>query len=243
MRYSKELEQDLKVCRACGHHFRLSARERIALTADEGTFVERDAGLHTGDPLEFPGYDKKLREAEVKTAVPEALLWGECVLGGVPAVLGAMEHGFIMGSMGSVVGEKVCRAAERAVEARLPLALFCCSGGARMQEGIISLLQMAKTAAAIARLHRTGLPYICVAVDPLTAGVFASFASLGDINLAEPGAIVQFAGPRVIAEAFRVKTPAGPYLAEFQLEHGMIDLIVPRREMKSTIAKLLGYLA
>jgi acetyl-CoA carboxylase carboxyl transferase subunit beta len=242
MLYQRELEKDLRVCKQCGFHFRLGARDRIAITADPDSFVEHDAELAPANPLAFPECEEKLARDQRKTGLLDALVWGECALGGVRVALGVADSGFLMASMGSVLGEKVARAMEFAAEQRVPLILFSASGGARMQEGIISLMQMAKTAAAAHRLGEARIPYISVLTDPTTAGVWASYASLGDVIVAEPGALIGFAGPRVIEQNLRIKLPAGSHTAEFQLEHGMVDLIVPRREMKPTLQRLLDFL-
>lgn len=240
MLYQPELREELYVCRHCGHHQRLTARERVAITADEGSFRERDAELRTSDPLGFPGYQEKLRADQEATGLREAMIWGECAIGGRPVVLTVMDFGFRGGSMGAVVGEKFVRAAERAIEREVPLVVFACSGGARMQEGIVSLMQMAKTTAAVAQINRAGVPFIAVYTDPLTAGVFASFASVADIVLAESDALVGFAGPRVIEKAFKVKLPPGTHTAEFQRDHGMVDIVVPRRRLRSLLTQLAG---
>jgi len=242
MLYQRELERDLRVCKHCGFHFRLGARDRIAITADPDTFVEHDAALAPANPLAFPQYEEKLARDQGKTGLLDAFIWGECALAGVPVAMGASDSGFLMASMGSVLGEKVARAMEFAAASRVPLILFSASGGARMQEGIISLMQMAKTAAAVHRLGEARVPYLSVLTDPTTAGVWASYASLGDVIAAEPGARVLFAGPRVIEQSLKIKLAGGAHTSEFQLEHGMVDLIVPRREMRATLERLLGYL-
>ena len=239
MLYQPELEEELYVCRHCGHHIRLTARGRIAITADEGSFREHDASLHSSDPLAFPGYQEKLREDEARTGLRESLVWGECTIDSMPVVLAVMDFSFRGGSMGAVVGEKFARAAECAIEQRAPLVMFACSGGARMQEGIVSLLQMAKTAAVVSRLGSARIPFITVHTDPLTAGVFASFASVADVAIAEQNALVGFAGPRVIEKAFNIKLPPGSHTAEFQLEHGMVDTVVPRRGLRVLLVRLL----
>jgi len=241
--YQRDLERDLKVCRRCGHHLRLPATERIAITADEDTFVEMDADLRPADPLQFPEYPDKLARDQEKTGLSDAFIWGKCAIGGAAAAIGAADSGFLMGSMGCVVGEKVARMMECAADEKLPAVVFNASGGARMQEGILSLMQMAKTAAAAQRLSAAKRPYISVLTDPTTAGVLASFASLGDIIIAEPEALVGFAGRRVIEQGLRVRVDPRSQTAEFHLEHGLIDLIVPRREMRSTLAWLLKHLA
>lgn len=237
--YQKDLERDLHVCRRCGYHLRLSAAERVRISADEGTFEERDAELHPANPLDFPEYDEKLARDQQKTGLPDAYIWGECAMGGVRTVLGAADANFLMGSMGSVVGEKVARTFEHAAQEKLPVVMFCASGGARMQEGIVSLMQMPKTAAAVERMASTRKPYISVLTDPTTAGVLASFASLGDIIMAEPGALVGFAGRRVIEQGLRTRVDPNSQTAEFHLEHGLVDMIVPRKEMQPTIAWFL----
>lgn len=243
MLYQKDLERDYKVCRHCGHHFRLTAHERISQVADPGTFQERDAGLRPVNVLHFPQYDEKLAADQAKTGLADALVWGEAAINGAPVVLAVADSHFRMASMGSVVGEKVTRALEHAAESGRPAVFFCASGGARMQEGIISLMQMAKTAAAVERLRQAGGAYLAVLTDPTTAGVLASFASLGDVIVAEPGALVGFAGPRVIERSLKVKLPAGTHTAEFALSRGMVDMIVPRRELVPTLARLLGYMS
>jgi len=243
MLYGPEMKQDLYVCRSCSHHQRLSARERIAITVDEGSFVEHDAGLRSSDPLGFPGYVEKLADDEAKTGMRDTFVWGECTLGGFPASFGVMDFSFRGGSMGAVVGEKFARAAEFAVERRIPFVLFGCSGGARMQEGIVSLLQMAKTTTVVGRLNREGIPFVVVYTDPMTAGVFASFASVADIVIAEQKALVGFAGPRVIEKAFKIKLPPGSHTAEFQREHGMVDVVVARRQVRPLLVQLLGLLS
>jgi len=242
MLYQKELERDLRVCRHCSHHFRLGAKERIEQVADPGSFREFDAGLRSVNVLGFPQYEAKLASDQAKTGLTEALIWGEGRLNGREVVLAAADTNFRMASMGSVVGEKVTRALEHAAATGRPAVFFCASGGARMQEGIISLMQMAKTAAAAHRLHEAGVPYLVVLTDPITAGVLASFASLGDITLAEPAALVGFAGRRVIEQGLKIKLPPGTHTAEFALAHGMVDMIVPRRELVPTVSRLLAYL-
>lgn len=239
MLYQPEWERELYVCRHCGHHRRLTARERVAITADEGSFTEQDARMRSSDPLRFPGYQEKLSEDEARTGMRESLIWGECTVEELPVVLVVMDFGFRGGSMGAVVGEKFARAAERAIERHIPLLTFACSGGARMQEGIVSLLQMAKTTAAAAQVGRARVPFITVYSDPLTAGVFASFASVADVIISEKNALVGFAGPRVIEQAFKIKLPPGSHTAEFQLQHGMMDIVVGRRELRPLLVRLL----
>ncbi len=237
--YKEELHQNLSVCPNCGKHFRLSARRRILQIADENTFEEIGADILTKDPLNFEGYLKKVEALKEKTKIQEAVKCGTCKIEGEKAVIAVMDGNFMMGSMGSAVGERITLAIEKAIENKLPLIIFCVSGGARMQEGIISLMQMAKTSAAIARLNEEGLLYISVLTDPTTGGVTASFASLGDIILAEPEALIGFAGPRVIEQTIGQKLPEGFQRAEFLLEHGFVDKIVERKDMKETIAKLI----
>lgn len=239
--YRKELERNLKVCPKCGYHHRLSAEERLEITLDEGSFEEYDPGLTSADPLGFEGYPQKLAEAQAKTGRPEAVISGEGAIDGMRTVIAALDFFFMGGSMGSAVGEKVARAAERARERQLPLVIFSASGGARMQEGALSLMQLAKTSAAIERLHEAGLPYLSVMCDPTTGGVTASFAFLGDVILAEPGALIGFAGRRVIEQTIRRKLPDDFQTAEFCLQKGLIDMVVPRAEMRSTLARLLSF--
>ena len=237
--YKDELHRNLSVCPNCGKHFRLSARRRIKQIADEGTFEEIGADILTKNPLNFDGYLKKVELLREKTKIEEAVKCGICEIEGEKAVLGVMDGNFLMGSMGSSVGERIAISIETAIEKKLPLVMFCVSGGARMQEGIISLMQMAKTSSAIAKLNEAGLLYISVLTDPTTGGVTASFASLGDIILAEPKALIGFAGPRVIEQTIKQKLPEGFQSSEFLLEHGFIDKIVERKDMKSTIAKII----
>ena len=237
--YKDELHQNLSVCPNCGKHFRLSARRRIKQIADEGTFEEIGQDILTQDPLHFEGYLKKVESLKEKTKIDEAVKCGICEIEGEKAALAVMDGNFLMGSMGSAVGEKITLTIETAIKNKLPLIIFCVSGGARMQEGIISLMQMAKTSAAIAKLKEAGLLYISVLTDPTTGGVTASFASLGDIILAEPNALIGFAGPRVIKQTIKQKLPEGFQSSEFLLEHGFIDRIVERKDMKPTLAKLL----
>ena len=237
--YKDELHANLSVCPNCGKHFRVSARRRIKQIADEGTFKEIGEEILTTDPLEFKGYMKKVEGLREKTKIDEAVKCGLCEIEGEKAVLGVMDGNFLMGSMGEAVGERITLAIETAIKKKLPLVMFCVSGGARMQEGIISLMQMAKTSSAIAKLNKAGLLYISVLTDPTTGGVTASFASLGDIVLAEPKALIGFAGPRVIEQTIKQKLPDGFQRSEFLLEHGFIDKIVERKDMKETIAELI----
>ena len=237
--YKEELHKNLSVCPNCGKHFRLSSRRRIKQIADEGTFEEIGADIITKDPLQFEGYLKKVESLKEKTKIEEAVKCGICEINGEKTVLAVMDGNFLMGSMGSCVGERITLAIETSIEKKLPLVIFCVSGGARMQEGIISLMQMAKTSAALAKHNEAGLLYISVLTDPTTGGVTASFASLGDIILAEPDALIGFAGPRVIEQTIKQKLPAGFQKSEFLLEHGFIDKIVDRKDMKNTIADLI----
>ena len=237
--YKEDLHNNLSVCPNCGKHFRLSSRRRIRQIVDEGTFEEIGSEILTKDPLNFDGYLKKVESLKEKTKIEEAVKCGICKIEGEEVVLGVMDGNFLMGSMGSAVGERITLAIETSIEKKLPLVLFCVSGGARMQEGIISLMQMAKTSSAIAKLNEAGLLYISVLTDPTTGGVTASFASLGDIILAEPHALIGFAGPRVIEQTIKQKLPEGFQSSEFLLEHGFIDKIVERKDMKQTIGKLL----
>ncbi len=239
----KDWEKNLKTCQRCGYHFRLSAGERIALLLDEGSFQELDGNMRSVDPLNFvsraQSYQAKLREEREKTGLNEAVVIGTGTIEGMPLALAVMDFAFIGGSMGSVVGEKVTRAIERALADRSALLIVCTSGGARMQEGLFSLLQMAKTTAALAKLGEARVPYISLLTDPTTGGISASFAFLGDVVLAEPGALIGFAGPRVIEQAMHARLPADANTAEFVLNHGMLDAVVPRRLLRSTLARLL----
>ncbi|HEX3031078.1 MAG TPA: acetyl-CoA carboxylase, carboxyltransferase subunit beta [Bacillota bacterium] len=237
--YTKELVRNQKVCLKCGYHFRLSARERIEYTVDENSFRELDADLGSANPLDFPGYPEKVAAAGEASGLKEAVLTGEAAIEGFPVVIAAMDSNFIMASMGSVVGEKITRAMERALELRIPMIAFTASGGARMQEGIISLMQMAKTAGTVSKLNEAGVLYITVFTDPTTGGVTASFASVADISLAEPGALIGFAGRRVIEQNIRQKLPDDFQKAEFMLKHGFMDQVVSRNEMRATLAAIL----
>ncbi len=237
--YKDDLHQNLSVCPNCGKHFRLSSRRRIKQIADEGTFKEIGGDIVTKDPLNFKGYMKKVEMLKEKTKIEEAVKCGICEIEGEKAVLAVMDGNFLMGSMGSAVGERITLAIETAAKKKLPLVIFCVSGGARMQEGMISLMQMVKTSSALTKLDKAGQLYISVLTDPTTGGVTASFASLGDIILAEPHALIGFAGPRVIEQTINQKLPEGFQSSEFLLEHGFIDKIVERKDMKSTIAKLI----
>jgi acetyl-CoA carboxylase carboxyl transferase subunit beta len=243
--YRKELENNLKVCPKCKYHFRISARERISLITDSGSFTELDPDLKSPDPLEFKDtvdYKERLLENEKKSGIKEAAIYGDAKINGKDVVIAVLDFSFMGGSMGTVVGEKITRAAERAIEQRVPLIIVSSSGGARMQEGMFSLMQMAKTSQAIGRLKEEGLLYISVLSDPTFGGVTASFAMLGDIIIAEPRSLIGFAGPRVIQETIKQQLPEGFQRAEFLLEHGMVDLVIERKELKNTISKLIDIL-
>ncbi|MFW6277799.1 MAG: acetyl-CoA carboxylase, carboxyltransferase subunit beta, partial [Halorhodospira sp.] len=229
-------------CPKCGYHFRLTASQRISLTFDDDSFVEYDDKIFTGDPLKFPGYSEKMKKCKVKTGMEEAVVTGEGTIEGMQVIACIMDFNFMGGSLGSVVGEKITSAIEKATETGRPIIIFSTAGGARMQEGMLSLMQMAKTSAAIARLNEARVPYISVLTDPTMGGVSASLATLGDVNIAEPGALIGFAGPRVIEQTVRETLPEGFQRAEFLLEHGAIDRIVDRRQMREEIAALIGKL-
>ena len=231
--------QGLSVCPKCGYHWPIGAYYRLSTILDPGSFRELHPRLSAGDPLHFPGYQEKLDAAQHKTGLTEAVVTATGTIGGSRCVVGVLDSRFLMGSMSTAVGEKVTLAIEFAAKNKLPLILFSASGGARMQEGILSLMQMAKTSAALARFSDKGLLYISVLTDPTTGGVTASFASLGDITLAEPGALIGFAGPRVIRQTIGQELPEGFQRAEFQMEHGFVDAVVPRTEMRDTLARLL----
>jgi acetyl-CoA carboxylase carboxyl transferase subunit beta len=241
--YTREFEKNLRVCQKCQFHARLPASERLAMLLDEGSFHEEDHGLKSGDPLGFVSagqrYQDKLTETQDKTGLQDAIICGTGTIDGAPLRLSVADFSFMGASMGSVVGEKVARAVEHSLEDRKPFLAVCSSGGARMHEGIFSLMQMAKTSAALARLGDARVPFFCLLTDPTTGGVTASFAGLGDVMLAEPGALVGFAGPRVIEQITKQKLPPGTQRAEFQLEHGMIDKVVHRRDLRPTLARLL----
>jgi acetyl-CoA carboxylase carboxyl transferase subunit beta len=244
--YRAEVERAGQVCPKCRYAFRIGARDRIAQLVDRGTFEERDRGLVTADPLGFKDtkrYRDRVRAAREKTGTTEAIVTGLGRIGGHPVALAVFDFGFMGGSMGSVVGEKITRVVELAVDKHLPVVIVSASGGARMQEGILSLMQMAKTSAALQRLGAAGLPYLSVLTDPTTGGVTASFAMLGDVILAEPRALIGFAGPRVIAETIRQPLPDGFQRSEFLLEHGQIDLIAERRDLKEILRRLLAFFA
>lgn len=228
-----------RVCSACGYHSRLTVQERLAITIDEGTFVEYDADMISGDPIDFDGYPQKLQELREKTSLKDAVVTGECRIRNKHCVIAVMDSRFMMASMGSVVGEKITRAFEKATEKELPVVVFAASGGARMQEGIVSLMQMAKTSAAVARHSDRGLLYITVLTDPTTGGVTASFASLGDIIIAEPKVLIGFAGRRVIEDTIKQRLPNDFQSAEFLLEHGFVDMIVHRKNIRRILSRLI----
>lgn len=237
--YKEDVKNNFSICPNCGKYFRISARRRIKHIIDENTFEEIDKDMKTSDMLNFDGYKDKIKSLQEKTNIQEAIQIGTGKINGEKVAIGVMDSNFFMGSMGSVVGEKICRLVEIAIKDRLPVILFCVSGGARMQEGMISLMQMAKTSAAISKLDEAGLLYISVLTDPTTGGVTASFASLGDIILAEPGALIGFAGPRVIEQTIKQKLPDGFQSSEFLLQHGFIDKIVERKDMKQTLYNII----
>lgn len=237
--YVKELGKNLKVCSRCAFHFRLNAKERIGITVDEGSFNEFNREIGPGNPLGFPNYEEKLEKAIAATGIKEAVVTGEAKINGNPAIVAVMDSNFIMGSMSSMVGEKITLAIEKSIEKKLPIVIFSASGGARMQEGIVSLMQMAKTSAALHKLSEEGLLFVSVLTDPTTGGVTASFASLGDINIAEPNVTIGFAGPRVIEQTIKQKLPEGFQKAEFLLKHGLLDKVVPRKELKDVLGKIL----
>jgi acetyl-CoA carboxylase carboxyl transferase subunit beta len=242
--YNKDLAANLNVCPKCAHHFRINAAERLRMLFD-GDWTEFDQDLMSTDPLNFTDtkpYKSRLKASIASTGMKDAVIVATGAVEGVPTVIASMEYGFIGGSMGVVVGEKIARGIERAIAERMPVVIVCCSGGARMMEGALSLMQMAKICGALARLDRQKLPFISVLTDPTTGGVTASFAMLGDLNIAEPKALIGFAGPRVIEQTIRQKLPEGFQRSEFLLEKGMLDLVVDRREMKATIANALRFM-
>jgi acetyl-CoA carboxylase carboxyl transferase subunit beta len=245
MLYKSAVEKNLNVCPECNYHFRIEAKTRISYLVDEASFQQIFEDMTSDDPLKFKfrgtSYKQRIKEDEKKSGAREAILIGKAFIKGRGVVLAVMEPNFLMGSMGSVVGEKFCAAVDVAIEEKLPLVVVSCSGGARMHEGVVSLGQMAKTSAALAKLDEAGGLYICVLTDPTTGGVTASFAMLGDCLIAEPGALIGFAGPRTIAETIKVELPEGFQTAEFMLEHGFVDMIVHRRDMRSEIARLIDY--
>jgi acetyl-CoA carboxylase carboxyl transferase subunit beta len=243
--YRKQFERRLFVCPRCGHHQRLTAEQRLQLLLDRGSFVERDAGVGSRDVLEFPddpSYEARLRVMEERTGHREAVITGTGRIDDVAVAIAVFNFHFLGGSMGSAVGEKLTRIIEQALAARMPLVIVSASGGARMQEGIHSLMQMAKLTGALGRLREAGVPYVSVCTDPTTGGVAASIALLGDVNLAEPRALIGFAGPRVVAQTLNEELPAGFQRAEFLLAHGMLDAVVERRDLRRTIARLLTLL-
>lgn len=243
--YTKELARNFKICPKCGFHFRLSAPERLRMLFDDGKYVELEGELRSADPLKFRDskrYRDRLKQNQENVGPSDAIVIASGTMGGIPVLIGAMEFFFMGGSMGSVVGEKVARAAERALDERRPLIIVSTSGGARMQEGILSLMQMGKIAAALGRLSEVGVPYLSVMSDPTTGGVTASYAMLGDLNVAEPNALIGFAGPRVIEQTIRQTLPDGFQKSEFLLEHGMLDFLVERNEMKATLLRCLKLL-
>ena len=242
--YNKDLATNLNVCPKCGHHFRIGAAERLR-TLFDGEWTEYDKDLMSLDPLSFTDtkpYKSRLKASIAATGLKDAVITASGAIDGIQTIVASMEYEFIGGSMGVVVGEKITRAIERAVDGNLPLVIVCCSGGARMMEGALSLMQMAKICGALARLDQAGLPYVAVLTDPTTGGVTASFAMLGDLNIAEPKALIGFAGPRVIEQTIRQKLPEGFQRSEFLLEKGMIDLVIDRREMKTVIANALRFM-
>lgn len=244
--YKKEIEKNLKVCPKCNYHFRISARDRLNLIVDEGSFVETNAGVTSADPLGFRDtlpYKDRIRDYQKRSGLKEAVITGEAVINGSPVVIAIMDFSFHGGSMGSAVGEKIVRAAETSLERKVPLITVASSGGARMQEGIFSLMQMAKTSAAIGKLKEAGILYISILSDPTFGGVTASFATLGDIIIAEPKSLIGFAGQRVIEQTIKQQLPENFQRAEFFLEHGMIDMVVDRKNLKETLWVLIGHLS
>jgi acetyl-CoA carboxylase carboxyl transferase subunit beta len=240
--YKEDILDNLKVCPSCSFHFRLSALERLKMLFDEGRFDVVDDGIFPLDPLTFvdsQSYARRLEDSQAKTSLADAVVNAEGAVGGIRVVVAVMDFAFMGGSMGSVVGEKITRAAERALQEKLPLIIISCSGGARMQEGALSLMQLAKTSAALARLEDAGLPFISVLADPTTGGTTASFAMLGDLNIAEPNALIGFAGPRVIEQTIKEKLPKGFQRSEFLLKHGLLDDVVPRKALKAYIVRAL----
>jgi acetyl-CoA carboxylase carboxyl transferase subunit beta len=244
--YKKDLNVNLRVCAECGHHLRIGARERLRLLLDDARWDEIDTRLEATDPLHFvdtKSYDARLTETRARTGLSDAVVSALGRIGDRPVVIAAMDLDFVGGSMGSVVGERIARAIERAIADRVPIVIISASGGARMQEGTLSLMQMAKISAALARLDKERIPYVSILTDPTTGGVTASFAMLGDLNIAEPGALIGFAGPRVIEQTIRQKLPEGFQRSEFLLEHGMLDDVVPRHEMRDYLIRALNTLA
>ena len=243
--YKREVQNNANVCPKCSYHFRISARERIEGLLDDGAYHEFDTGIGPVDALGFVdsrAYVDRIADSQTRTGMRDALVSCRGTLGGHPVVVAAMEYGFMGGSMGSVVGEKVARCVERCLDERIPLLVISCSGGARMQEGALSLMQMAKISAALARLDEARIPYVSILTDPTTGGVTASFAMLGDLNFAEPKALIGFAGPRVIEQTIRQKLPVGFQRSEFLVEHGMLDAIVERSQMRETLIACLDFM-
>jgi len=243
--WKKDLEENMAVCPKCEKHFRIDARTRLAQLLDEGQYETFDAELSSTDPLKFVDlkpYSRRLREAQQETGLKDAVINARGKLEGRPVIASVMEYAFIGGSMGAVVGEAITRAVERAADSRTPLIIVSASGGARMMEGVVSLMQLAKISAALARLDHAKVPYISLLTDPTTGGVTASFAMLGDLNIAEPGALIGFAGPRVIEQTIRQKLPAGFQRSEFLLEHGMLDAVVHRKQLRPYIARALDFM-
>jgi acetyl-CoA carboxylase carboxyl transferase subunit beta len=244
--WKKELEENLQVCPKCNHHFRIDGRSRLALLFDESRYTVYDEKLASTDPLSFSDtrpYKARLEKSQTETGLKDAIINAEGALNERPVIISVMEYAFIGGSMGAVVGEAITRAIERACAQRKPIIVVSASGGARMMEGVVSLMQMAKISAALARLDTARVPYISVLTDPTTGGVTASYAMLGDINIAEPGALIGFAGPRVIEQTIRQKLPAGFQRSEFLLQHGMLDAVVHRKEMKAYLARALDFMS
>jgi acetyl-CoA carboxylase carboxyl transferase subunit beta len=239
--FQRDLDKNDGVCPQCGYHFRIGAGKRLTITLDAGSFVEFDADLLSKNPLHMPDYETKLAAGKLATQMNDAFVGGIATIAGIKLAIGVLDSTFMMGSMGSVVGEKVTRLVERATKSKLPLVIFSASGGARMQEGILSLMQMAKTSASLALFHEAGLLYVSVLTNPTTGGVAASFASLGDIKIAEKSSLIGFAGPRVIKQTIQQELPAGFQTDAFQLQHGQVDLIVDRHQMKTTLAKILKF--
>ena len=243
--YNRVLKENLMVVPSSGYHFQLKARDRIASMLDEDSFEEMDTGVHSLDPLEFnatSSYPEKLKQNQAKTKETDTVISGMGVMGGIPVSIAVMDFRFMAASLGSAAGEKITRAIERGVEKQCPVIIVSASGGARMQEGILSLMQMPRTTVGIAELHEAGLPYIVVLTDPTTGGVTASYAMLGDVQIAEPGALIGFAGQRVIEQTIREKLPDGFQRAEYLLEHGMLDMVTHRRDLKETLARLIAML-
>ena len=243
--WKKDLEENLNVCPKCQKHFRIDARARLALLLDDNQYETFDGNLSSTDPLKFvdlKAYSSRLRQAEHDTGLKDAVINAQGKLLGRPVIASVMEYAFIGGSMGAVVGEMITRAVERAADTKMPLIIVSASGGARMMEGVISLMQLAKISAALARLDKVKVPYVSVLTDPTTGGVTASFAMLGDLNIAEPGALIGFAGPRVIEQTIRQKLPAGFQRSEFLLEHGFLDAVVPRAELRAYLVRALDFM-